>query len=519
MNDGAKSSINIAAACCFLINDLTLKNLTLIDKNTELQQQNDWFKRQLFGEKSEKIVSPGAMEQLWLGGGEAPPQSEAPGTTIKEHVRKRCGKEALIDDCGESGLRFDSTVPVEEIACPPDEIKDLPPEDYEVIDTKITERLCQRSQYFVKRYVRPVVKLKSNNELVTAPATDAVFERSYADVTLLAGILVDKFQYYLPLFRQHQRMTQCGIKIARANFTSWTHRSAALLAPIYNAVLASALMSQVLAMDETPLKAGQESKGKLHRGYMWVLYGDKHEVAFMYSDTRAMSAIEQHVKQFCGTLITDGYTVYDKLSAKYPEIEHALCWAHTRREFFEASKYEPERCRKALECIGKLYEVEAEIREQKLEDGKKQQHRALNALRVVDEFFEWLKKELKDNALLPSNKFQSAASYALKREAGLRLYLSDPNVPIDTNHLEREIRPIPMGRKNWLFCWTEVGAHATAIIQTLIACCKLHGVNPFEYFVDVLQRVDSHPATRVEELTPRVWAEQRKLKLDAAMAE
>jgi len=113
--------------------------------------------------------------------------------------------------------------------------------------------------------------------------------------------------------------------------------------------------------------------------------------------------------------------------------------------------------------------------------------------------------------LLPSNKFQKAASYALKREEGLRVYLADPAVPIDTNHLEREIRPIPMGRKNWLFCWTEVGAHAVAIIQTLISCCKLHGVNPFEYFVDVLSKIDSHPANRVDELTPRNWAAAKKL--------
>ena len=513
MTGAANNPPSDLLAAHFVINELKLKNQELLDKTEELQHQVDWFKRQLFGEKSEKIVNPGALEQLWLGG-EAPPQNEVSATaTIKEHVRKRCGKEALIDDCGESGLRFDSTVPVEVIECQPAEIAALKPEDYEVIATKVTEGLCQRSQYFVKRYLRPVVKIKANSELVTAAAPDAVFERSYADVSLLSGILVDKFQYHLPLFRQHQRMTQVGIKIARANLTSWTHRTAALLSPIYNAVIASVLTSQVLAMDETPIKAGQESKGKLHRGYMWVLYGDKQEAVFLYSDTRAMSAIEQYVKQFCGTLITDGYTVYDKLTAKYPDIEHALCWAHTRREFFEAKDYEPERCNKALDYIGKLYQIEAEIREQQLEDAKKQQHRALNALRVVDEFFEWLKQEAKSNALLPSNKFQKAASYALTREAGLRIYLSDFAVPIDTNHLEREIRPVPMGRKNWLFCWTEIGAHATAIIQTLIACCKLHGVNPFEYFVDVLQRVDSHLATRIHELTPRVWAENRKIKI------
>ena len=504
-----------------VINELSLNNHKLvednnklIDKNQELQQRVDWFTRQLFGERSEKTIHDtdlGPMEQLWLGG-EAPAQTQgAPATTIKEHVRKHCGKEALVDNCGESGLRFDSTVPVEEIQCPPAEIEGLKPEEYEVIDTKVTERLCQRSSYYVKRYLRPVVKLKASKELVNQPAPEAVFERSYADATLLAGILVDKFQYHMPLFRQHQRMAQSGIKISRTNLTSWTHRTAALFAPIYNAVLASALASEVLAIDETPIKAGQAKTGKMHRGYMWVLYGDKDEAVFLYSDTRAMSAIEPHVKKFCGKLITDGYTVYDKLSAKYDKIIHALCWAHARREFFEAKDYEPDRCNKALELIQKLYEVEAEIRELKLTDIKKQQYRVLNARDTVDAFFEWLKEEQKNNSLLPSNKFQKAATYALKREEGLRVYLTDPAVPIDTNHLERQIRPIPMGRKNWLFCWTEVGAHAVAIVQTLISCCKLHGVNPFDYFVDVLSRIDSHPAARVDELTPRNWAAARKL--------
>lgn len=509
-----------------MINELTLENFTLLEnnsvlaeKNTELQQRIDWFTRQIFGERSEKIIHSserGCMEQLWLGG-EAPEQNDVViiETTVKEHVRKRHGKQALFDDCGETGLRFDSTVPVEDIACPPAGIAGLSPSDYEVIDTKITERLCQRASYFVKRFIRPVIKIKATGKLVGAAAPASVFERSYADATLLAGILVDKFQYYMPLFRQHQRMTQSGIKIARGNLTSWVHRSADLLSPIYNAVLASALTSQVLALDESPIRVGQAKKGKkgkMHRGYMWVFYGDKDEAVFLYSDTRAMSAIEEHVKNFCGTLITDGYTVYDKLSDKYNKIEHALCWAHTRREFFEAKDYEPQRSEKALELIAKLYQVEAEIRELKLVDQKKQEYRVLHARETVEAFFTWLKEEQTSNALLPSNKFQKATAYALKREQGLSVYLSNAGVPIDTNHLEREIRPLPLGRKNWLFCWTEVGAHAVAIVQTLIACCKLHDVNPFEYFVDVLVRVDTHPAERVNELTPREWAAARKLE-------
>lgn len=502
MTDEANNLPSDIATAHFVISELTLKN-------QELQQQLDWFKRQLFGEKSEKIIRElSDSKQLWLGG--KPPVTldvQDNSVTIKEHVRKRHGKRALEDDCGESGLRFDSTVPVEEIPCSPAEIAGLSPDEYEIIDTKYTERLCQRSgSYYVKRYVRPVVKIKDSQKVTNSPAPAAVLDRSYADVTLLAGLAVDKFQYFLPLHRQHQRLAQCGIIIARGNLTHWLHRAAMLLEPVYNAVLLSVLTSHVLSMDETPLKAGQEKKGKLHRGYVWVLYGDKDEVAFLYSPTRAMNAVEPYIKTFCGTLVTDGYTVYDKLSAKYDTIVHALCWAHTRREFYEARDYEPLRCEKALKFIGTLYAEEAKIRELKLSGEKKLIYRVEHERGEVDKFFDWLKAESQNDTLLPSNPFQKAAAYALKREQGLRVYLADPDVPIDTNHLEREIRPVPLGRKNWMFCWSEVGADVVAIFQTLIGCCKLYGVNPFDYLVDVLSRLDSHPAARVNELTPRAWA-------------
>ena len=518
MSNEAILPTNISTAHA-VINQLTLKNQELLWRIQDLQQQVDWFRRQIFGEKSEKKNIPfadlGLLEQLWLGG-EAPQEQAAlidPSTTIKEHTRKRVGKEALEDDCGESGLRFDSTVPVEEIACPPSEIEGLSPDQYEVIDTKYTERLCQRQgSYYIKRYVRPVVKIKESQTIVALPAPEAVLGRSYSDVTLLAGIAVDKFMYHLPLFRQHQRIERAGIMIARGNLTSWLHKAAHLLKPIYNAVLVSVLNSQVLAMDETSLKAGIEKKGKLHRGYVWVLYGDKDEAAFMYSPTRALNAIEPYVKNFCGTLITDGYTVYELLAAKYGGILHALCWAHTRREFFEGQAYEPVLCHKALAYIGKLYAEEAKIRKLEFTGEKKLLYRVEHERDVVDQFFEWLKVEVKNNSLLPSNRFLKAANYALKREDGLRLYLANPDVPIDTNHIEREIRPIPLGRKNWMFCWSEVGAEVVAIFETLISSCKLQGVNPFEYLVDVLQSIEIHPMSRVSELTPREWAARKNKK-------
>ena len=129
------------------------------------------------------------------------------------------------------------------------------------------------------------------------------------------------------------------------------------------------------------------------------------------------------------------------------------------------------------------------------------------SLAVVEEFFKWLKYEFADLMLLPSSPFSKAASYAIERKASLSVYLADPAVPIDTNHLERALRAIPMGRKNWLFCWTEVGAEYVGKIQSLLVTCRLHGIDPYTYFVDVLQRVSVTKALDVADLTPRCWKE------------
>ena len=120
----------------------------------------------------------------------------------------------------------------------------------------------------------------------------------------------------------------------------------------------------------------------------------------------------------------------------------------------------------------------------------------------------WVEEELVRSALLPSHPFTVAARHALKLKTQLEVFLSDPAVPMDTNHLERALRPNPMGRKNWLFCWTEVGAEKVGIIQSLISTCVLHGIDPYTYLVDVIQRVDTHPQREVVELTPRLWKDR-----------
>jgi transposase len=161
----------------------------------------------------------------------------------------------------------------------------------------------------------------------------------------------------------------------------------------------------------------------------------------------------------------------------------------------------------ALDQIATLYHEEAKIREQGLDGVAKLAYRGEHSKPLVDAFFAWLKQTVVTEVILPTNPFGQAARYALEREAGLRVFLANPDVPLDTNHLEREIRPVALGRKNWLFCWTEVGARQVGIIYSVVASCRLQGVDPYVYLVDVLQRVDTHPALEVQLLTPRLWKE------------
>ena len=156
--------------------------------------------------------------------------------------------------------------------------------------------------------------------------------------------------------------------------------------------------------------------------------------------------------------------------------------------------------------IASLYKAEENLNQ--LAPEKRQAKRALHCKPIVEEFFEWLRKLQVQQTLLPTSPFTKALAYALEREKELKVFLENPDVPLDTNHLERQIRPIAIGRKNWLFCWTEVGAKYTGVAQSLLSTCVLHDVDPFTYLVDVLQRLETHPASKVHELTPRLWKEK-----------
>ena len=483
---------------------------TLVEQNKELQRQNDWLKRQLFGSKSEKRLEPNPY-QLSLGEEYQPPK-DMPDVRPKQTIsyERGVGPKVRPEDCvTESGLRFDDSVPVKSIRLPVLGMEGFTENDYDIIDIKKTYRLAQRpASYVVLCYEQPVIKMKESKDIRTAVMVMNVLDRSLSDVSFLVGMLIEKFLYHLPLYRQHQRLSAAGVTLSRATLTNLVRRSIELLEPIVDAQKNSILQSRVLAMDETPTKAGKSKKrkGKMHQGYYWPIFGDRDEIVFTYSDSRARRVIEEILNNhFTGTLLSDGYSAYASYVTKTDDVTHAQCWVHTRRQFFEAQADEPLLAEEMMQRMAALFAFEEQCKAQGIEGEEKREHRLTHSKPVVDGIIERTTELLQERALLPSAPFTKALGYLHARTIELRVFLENPDVPLDTNHLERALRPIPMGRKNWMFSWTELGAQHVGIIQSLICTCKLQGIDPYIYLTDVLQRISVHPNKDIDQLTPRLW--------------
>jgi len=479
----------------------------LLQRNAELERQLDWLKRQIFGRKSEKLLRVDTSQQPTLGESVVsdPEASIDETTTVAAHTRHRKKPSRAP---GDPLLRFDDDVPVQEYVVDDPALEGIDPSEYAFVDYKVNYMVLQSPAiYTIVKLLRPVVKMKADGSFSCPPVPAQVFEGSYADASFLANLAIDKCRYHLPLYRQHQRLEASGIHIDRGTLTRYVQRMAELLAPIVEAQLRSILRSRVLAIDETPIKAGRKAKGKMKQGYIWPVLGDQREIVFHFAPSRGRDVVEGLLAGLAGTLVNDGYKVYESYCAANDAVVRAQCWVHARRQFVKAEAAEPELVTAALKKIGQLYELGGSLGPHATAD-EIQTLRSDQMRPVVEDFFVWLREKLDERALLPSSPFNQAAHYVLHRTEALRVFLEDPAVPMDTNHLEREIRPIAVGRKNWIFCWNEAGAQNLGILQSLIATCRLQGIDPYVYLVDVLQRVNRHPMRRVEELTPRLWKER-----------
>ena len=386
-----------------------------------LKQQLDWFRRQLFGEKSEKRLDLDPVEQgnLLTGlGVETPPGLDEPSTHTVTYERRSKVRDGAVND---SGLRFDASVPVKTIAVKDPAVEAIPENLREVIGEKVSYRLAQQpGSHVVLKYVRPVVKRKDTLAIVTAAAPGQVLERTAADVSFLAGMLVDKFRYHLPLYRQHQRLGDHGIVVSRSSLNTWASRAIDLLEPVFQAQNANVLQSRVLAMDETSIKAGRKAKGKMRTGWFWPVYGDGDEIVFHFAPSREHRHVRSFLGEFRGTLLTDGYEGYAAYAGTRPgQVIHAQCWSHTRRGFERAKDGEPEAVAEALTLIGAMYRHEKQIRDDTLTGAAKREYRTVHIRPVVEAFWKWCRTSCERTDLLPKNPLAKALNYALQRRIGV----------------------------------------------------------------------------------------------------
>jgi transposase len=309
---------------------------SLAHRLAQANHRIEWFERQYFGTKSERLRVLQNDQQLSLGEvlGSAPAQeTPAKERAVVAHTRRDVRRDAVAEAQAESQPFFDENrVPVQVIPVPNPEAEGLSADEYKVIGEKISYRLAQRpGSYVVLKYVRPVIKRLDTQVISAPPAPQGVLEDSRADVSFLAGLLVEKFDYYLPLNRQHRRLQDSGIDVTRQWLTQLFQQESGLLEPIYDAQLDSIIASRVKTMDETTIKAGRAGPGKMKTGYFWPVYGEHDEVCFPFFPSRAgdcVLAILGKVHPPGSVLLTDGYAPYASF-AKQVGIINAQCWSHS----------------------------------------------------------------------------------------------------------------------------------------------------------------------------------------------
>jgi transposase len=372
------------------------------------------------------------------------------------------------------------------------------------IGEEVTEELdYEPGRLFVNRYVRPKYVSKDQEGVLIAPAAERPLPKAIAGAGLLAQTIIDKYVDHLPLYRQQQRFSRENITIPYSTLTDWVHNTCRLIDPLYEALRREVPAGDYLHADETPIKVlDKDKKGETHRGYYWVYHNSiEGLVLFNYQPGRGREGPKQILQDFKGHLQTDGYSAYDFFKEDDSGITVLHCMAHARRKFYEALLNDKPRAEHALTQIGKLYDIERRAKE--LSDEQRLALRKHEAVPVLESLGEWMKVQYME--VLPKSTIGKALGYSIERWKELMIYASDGKLNIDNNGVENSIRPVAVGRKNYLFAGSHQAAQRSAMLYTLLGTCKLHRINPFTWLKEVLQRIPDHPINKINDLLPHRW--------------
>lgn len=367
---------------------------------------------------------------------------------------------------------------------------------------EITEVLeYQPGELYVKQYRRNKYARPGGEGVLIGELPVRPVEKAMAGPGLLAQVVIDKYADHLPLYRQMQRFERSGIKLPYSTLTDWVSATCKLIAPLYEALKAEVLQSNYLHADETPIKVlDKDKKGETHRGYYCVYHNSiKKLVLFDYREGRSREGPSEILKNFTGYLQTDGYNAYDVFD-KQNQIRHIHCMAHARRMFNEALDNDKTRAEYAMGQIQQLYALERRCSQQGLSYAQVKHVRQQGAVPILAALGHWMKEQYMQ--VLPKSSIGKALAYSIERWEKLSRYTEDGMLNIDNNPVENSIRPIAIGRKNYLFAGSHEAAKRSAMLYSLIGTCKMHGVEPFAWLKNVLEIIPTHPINKVKELLP-----------------
>lgn len=395
-------------------------------------------------------------------------------------------------------------------------VRDLPPEEKQCkecgealpfIGEDVTERLdCTPMTLFVNRYITKKYGECTCGQgscgVKTAPVEHALIEKCSAEPGVIATTLVHKFFDHLPFYRQEYMFQRYGVDLSRKTMWDWEWNVSEGLLPLYELMKAEALSPGIALSDDTPVKMVLENGGS-REARIWVCLGGEAFEYCVYEFTlnRSQDGPKEFFKAYKGTLVSDAYAGYEPLYEANHDILPSGCWTHTRRYFHKALPSAPQPAAEMIALIRGLYTVERQAVDLSPADrlGLRQQE-AVPQMKMIEE---WVDGH--QNAWLPKSPMGEAQTYITNQWQRLQVYLTDGRVPIDNNAAERAMRPWAIGRKNWMFFFSERGGRAGAVIMSFLQTCRLQGIEPWHYMKDIISRIAGHPSSQLRDLLPHVW--------------
>lgn len=473
-----------------------------------LQLQLTELKKIIFGSKGEKFISP--------TGNESAVQTDMfPEDKLGEHT---VIKTTLI----QSFEKKQTTLTVKHPGRNPlpdslrREVITLQPEEdvsnLKVVSTQIKEMLeYQPGELYVKQIVRPEYIKPSEDGLtakrVIAPLPTVPLEKSIAGASLLTHLLVSKFVDHQPVYRQLEIFKRQNVNINHSTVSGWIKEAMVLIDPVYNLHCKEVLNTNYLNADETTIKVlDKDKKGTTHKGFYWVYYDTRQKLAlFDYQPGRGAVYPQSMLHNFKGYLQSDGYDAYETFD-KIEGVTTLCCWAHARRKFFEALEYDKYYGQMLLGQVQSLYKIEEWCRDHHYTPEQIKAYRQQYAVPILENMYDNMHEFLLK--VLPKSPLGKAITYALNRWEKLCVYTTNGILQIDNNLVENSIRPVALGRKNYLFAGSHERAQDAAMLYSLFATCRLHNVNPEHWLTHLLENINSTPKENLHLLLPQNYTPQ-----------